>query len=152
MPAGTFFVTKAPGTSLVGMTFGFAAAAFDPPGSAPDQWMEEQEEMQDVGVDGRRWRRVNFQFRPFRLLTLTDGASYDIMLQAKRSYELLKGAIGNLAVNLAGTDYRWKNVKVTDIIPALRAGVMVGQFASSTSLATLAGVWSLVLIDTDGTA
>lgn len=134
-------------SSISGQSWTFATAQFDPPGAVPDQLVGMEEELTDVGVDGRRYRRVNQQYTPFILNTVADASSYAAAVALKQKYELTKNAIGVLTVSMYSVTYQWRNVKVLSVVPKLSAGTLVGNGASATSLAVLFAQWSMVMMD-----
>ncbi len=153
MSLGSFFASGTPTyvEGLSGRTLIFETVQFDPPGMAFDQLLEQQEELSDVGVNYRRWRRINKQFRPFKVQTTANFATYLDAVAEQRRCELAIASIGDLNASLAGTSYRWKFVKVLDCIPRLASGVMVGTGISS-SAAVIIADWSFVLTRDAGSA
>ncbi len=153
MSLGSFFVGGSPVyvQGLSGLTFVFETVNFDPPGIALDQLLENQEELSDVGIDKRRWRRINRQFRPFRLQTTSNFSTYASGITSRRQHNQAIGAIGDLNASLYATNYKFKSVKILDCIARLYAGQMVGGGVGA-SLAVLYTDWSMVLTDDAGNA
>lgn len=150
MSLGTLFIN---GTNFVssvsGYTFAFETVMFDPSGMAIDQLLNIDEELSDVGIDKRRWRRINKQFRPFRVQTTASFSTYALGIADHRRYNLSIGAFGDLSATLYGVVYNWRNVKILDCIPTLRAGTMTGS-GISTSLAVIIADWAMVLAQDPG--
>ncbi len=146
MSLGSFSVSSFPTyvSGLSGSTLVFETVNFNPSGLAVDQLLENQEELSDVGVDKRRWRRINKQFRPFALTTTSTFTTYAGGIADYRKHTLAIGAIGTLAATLYSTNYVWNQVKVLDVVPRLLAGQMTGN-GIGTSLAVLISEWSMVL-------
>jgi hypothetical protein len=153
MSLGTLTVSTPTYVSgLSGYTMNFETVKFDPDGSTLDQLIEIQEELSDVGIDGKRWRRVNKQFRPFVMQTTFNAANtYSAARTEQQTYLLAIGQIGDLTASLSGTTYRWKNVKVLDCVPKVFRGSMVGNGLSS-STAVVIAQWTMQLSKQAGNA
>ncbi len=151
MSLGTLTITGAPlyVSGLSGVTQNFETVKLDPSGHVLDQLLEVQEELSDVGVDGRRWRLVNKQFRPFTMETTATFATYAGGIEAFRQYVKSIGKMGDLSVSLNASTYRWKYVKILDCKPNLYRANMVGS-GITTSLAVIIADWSMVLARYEG--
>ncbi len=139
-------------SGLSGWPMYFETVQLDPSGHTIDRMLEVQEELSDVGINGRRWRRINKQFRPFQMRTTFNSAgSYANACDEQANYYLSIGNIGDLTVSLSATTYKWKNVKVLDVVPQLFRGNMVGSGISS-SVAVIVADWTIVLSKQSGHA
>jgi hypothetical protein len=136
-------------SGLSGVALSFENVNLTPEGFVLDQMISMQEELSDVGIDGRRWRQVNQQFEQFQMRTESNHASWSDGIWTYRNYKLSKGRIGSLSISLNGATYPWKNVKVLDCVPNLRRSSMVGNGIGS-SVATIDAIWQMVLTKQSG--
>ncbi len=120
-----------------------------PTGWPIDQFNIEEEELMSPGVDGKRWRTVSTQHAPIQLTTLADATTYAACITLAQQYRKAKtGDPVILAVTIAGTTYRCRNVHVVDVSPQVNAGGVFGAGATTGSTAHVMCQWQLILMDT----
>lgn len=129
-----------------GVQVRFATAAING-GRVSERTQTVLEELVANGVDGRRWRRRFQQYMPFKMSTLSDGASWGAGQLDANAYEDLVGNFGTLTLTISNITKTWKNVKVLTCEPKLQAGRLVGANADPASAYVLAGEWTLVLTE-----
>lgn len=119
-----------------------------PTGWPVDQFNAEEEELRSPGVDGKRWRTTSIQHMPITMTTVMDSTTYNGCILLARFYRLMKtGDPVVLAVTLAGTTYRFRNVHIVDVNPQVSAGAVYGAGATASSAAHVICTWQLILMD-----
>lgn len=106
-----------------------------------------EERLTANGVDGARWRTVFSQFPEFQITTLQDYLSYDAAKNAKALVEGFKGGLVNLSLTLAGINYNFQDVHVTNVKGTPAAGKLVGSGVLSNGGGILETVWVLEITD-----
>jgi hypothetical protein len=95
------------------------------PGWPLDRPSKELQEMTSPAVNGRRWREVRSQYRPWRTTILIPATLYIDAMNYGRLLLKNHGAICSVSVPLAGTMYRWSAVHFElEQDPEARAGAI----------------------------
>lgn len=132
--------------------FHFAAATTEY-GHIPDQFLVDQEELTDKGVDFARWRDRGWRYRPFEMATVEDDVSYSAGRQRLVAYLSAPSKLATLVYTAGGVQKIFRRVKVLGVGPhaadqqrsILHGCSLYGPSASSPSLAVLLATWTLQL-------
>lgn len=118
-------------------------------GRVPDVLQIQEEELQANGVDGRRFRTINNQYRPFTAQTLETVATYSQGVTRARAYDLIKGQNVRLAIiNMGGAQMTYHRVHVNEV----RAVPVPGAVAGAATTADAAHVvcdWRMTVMEVD---
>lgn len=127
-------------------TVAFSTAPTDR-GRVPTGLQAMLQELTADGVDNRRWRRRNWQYATFRMMTTADGASWQDGLDTAELYEHMSGQSGTLTLITRGITKTWKRVKILDCRPNLQPGSLIGFGADAASSYVLDAAWTLVITE-----
>lgn len=122
-----------------------------PDGRIPDVLQVQEEELQANGVNGRRYRTINSQYRQFIAQTIETAANYAQAITLARNYDRIKSQNVRLAItNMGGASLTYHRVHVAGLSAVPTPGSVAGS-ATPSHAAHVVCDWSMAVMEiTDG--
>jgi hypothetical protein len=125
-------------------------AASTPDGAPEFAKIQQEEELTTPGVNGRRYRTIFEQYRPFDVECFSDHASFDVALDQQYRAVRLKGRIVDLSWTMAGTTYPGRAIHIAEATARVAPGRTAGTYSTSGSTCVVIATFRLVKMADDG--